>query len=323
MLWMILMATVSAFVTWLTTHGLTLGEATGGRVASRPHGALARRLRDSDPRQRRGTGDDRRAVGGRRGPPTSEGGRAQPADPSPPLPSHLLRLDVTLHPTKGMLFHGPPGTGKTMIARAIAAECNVPFVALTLASLENKYYGETSRLLRATFSLAKKLQPCILFFDEIDGLLRARTQSDQSCVYNLKTEMLNYMDGIAGAQNDAIFIIGCTNTVESLDPAVRRRLPRVYHVGLPNLDDRRAILQSMTEHLSGRPWIESQGTPRAPPDPIWRSLCRQARATRLSEQCNNAHFLESLEYATKPEEAWRTCSGRRMTYIGSVPPRPS
>ena len=142
-----------------------------------------------------------------------------------------------LHPPKGVLFYGPPGTGKTMLAKAIAAEAKCPFLSLTLSSLENKYYGESSKLLGATFSLARKIQPCIVFFDEIDGMLRTRSDMDQSCVYGFKTEILTHMDGINTKNTDAVIVIGCTNSVERLDPAIKRRLSKQYKVDLPTNDE--------------------------------------------------------------------------------------
>lgn len=147
-----------------------------------------------------------------------------------------------IHPPRGILLHGPPGTGKTMLARAIAAEANVPFFALTLATLENKWHGETSKLLAATFSLARKVQPCVLFFDEIDGMIRKRSELDASHVYSFKTEFLMHMDGINKSDEDAILVIGCTNCAASLDPAVGRRLPQKYKIELPTRGELSDIL---------------------------------------------------------------------------------
>ncbi len=152
----------------------------------------------------------------------------------------------SLHPAKGILFYGPPGTGKTMLARAIAAEANVPFISLSLSSLENKFFGESSKLLHATFSLAHKIQPCVLFFDEIDGMIRTRSEQDQSCVYGFKTEFLTHMDGVKKKDTDAVIVIGCTNCENKLDPAVRRRLPRQYKIDLPSEDE---ILEIFKLHL--------------------------------------------------------------------------
>lgn len=152
-----------------------------------------------------------------------------------------------LHPARGILLYGPPGTGKTMLARAIAAEAGVPFISLSLSNLEDKFFGESSKLLSATFSLAAKLQPCVLFFDEIDGMIRTRSEHDQSCVYGFKTEFLTHMDGIKKKETDAVIVIGCTNCESKLDPAVRRRLPRQYKVDLPSPIE---IVQILKLHLS-------------------------------------------------------------------------
>ena len=143
----------------------------------------------------------------------------------------------SLHPPRGVLFYGPPGTGKTMLARAIAAEAGVPFISLTLATLESKFFGESSKLLSATFSLARKMQPCVVFFDEIDGMIRTRSDQDQSCVYGFKTEFLTHMDGMQTKHSDALIVIGCTNCPDKLDPAVRRRLPKQFCIGLPTADE--------------------------------------------------------------------------------------
>jgi ATPase family AAA domain-containing protein 1 len=213
---------------------------------------------------------------------------------------HLFFSNPTLMPSRGILLYGPPGTGKTLLARAIAHEAHVPFISLSLASLENKYYGESSKLIQGAFSLAHKIQPCIVFFDEIDGLLRKRSDMDQSATYGMKTELLAQIDGISSKQNDSLFVIGTTNNLSSLDPAIRRRLPKVYEVSLPKYIERYQILRlklsqeaEVDEELIK--WM-AKGTHGFSGSDI-NDLVRQSRSIRLKEYCNNVEFQQSLKNA--------------------------
>lgn len=146
----------------------------------------------------------------------------------------------SVKPPSGILLHGPPGTGKTMLARAVAAESGVPMITLHSAALESKWWGDSPKLLQAVFTQARRrYAPCIVFMDEIDGLGRARSESDQSCVYSFKCELLRNMDSIQG---EPVVVIACTNCPQSLDPALSRRFQRKVEVPRPTRDDRVSIL---------------------------------------------------------------------------------
>ena len=153
-----------------------------------------------------------------------------------------------LRPKCGILLHGPPGTGKTMLAKAIAKDSNANFLCLTASNLESKWFGETNRLLAAAFSFAKKRQPCILFFDEIDGLGRIRSEFDSSGTYSLKTELLQHMDGVTSQVKDCVFVIGCTNNLNNLDPALKRRFTKQFYVNVPTQEERQSILKALCKN---------------------------------------------------------------------------
>ena len=213
---------------------------------------------------------------------------------------HIFFSDTCLRPSRGVLLHGPPGTGKTLLARAVAKDAHVPFISLSLASLENKYFGESSKLIRGAFTLARKIQPCIIFFDEIDGVLRKRSEMDQSATYGMKTEILQQIDGIASKQTDSVFVIGTTNNLQSLDAAIKRRLPKKYEITLPTLHDRLEILKLKLDkeidfEVSTLNWLAkvTHGFSGSDID----DLIRQSCSIRLKEYCKDDKFLLELKKA--------------------------
>lgn len=149
----------------------------------------------------------------------------------------------SLRPPAGILLTGPPGTGKTLLARACAKESGANFLPLHSAALESKWWGESPKLLQMAFQMARTtLAPCIIFFDEIDGLGRKRSEQDQSCVYSFKCELLRNMDGLGKVDSSPVAVLACTNCPSSLDPALRRRFTRTISVSVPTEPERRAIL---------------------------------------------------------------------------------
>ncbi|KAL3316688.1 hypothetical protein Ciccas_004655 [Cichlidogyrus casuarinus] len=134
---------------------------------------------------------------------------------------------------KGVLFHGPPGCGKTLVARAMAHAAKCTFLNLQVHSLVNMWYGETQKLANAVFSLASKLQPAIIFIDEIDSFLSERSSLDNEATRMMKTQFMILWDGLLSS-NDRIMIVAATNRPTDLDAAILRRLP--YKVPNPSLN---------------------------------------------------------------------------------------
>jgi spastin len=134
-----------------------------------------------------------------------------------------------LQPQRGILLFGPPGTGKTMIAKAIASECKSTFFNISASSLTSKYVGESEKTVRSLFKIAYQKAPSIIFIDEIDSVLSKRSENDNDAAKRLKTEFLIQFDGLGSNSNAKLLVIAATNRPMDLDDALLRRLPkRVY-----------------------------------------------------------------------------------------------
>ncbi|TKX77038.1 AAA family ATPase, partial [Halorubrum sp. SD626R] len=161
-------------------------------------------------------------------------------------PEVFTRLGVD--PPKGVLLHGPPGTGKTLIARAVANEVDATFITVDGPEIMSKYKGESEERLREVFERASEDAPAIVFFDEIDSI--AGKRDDGGDVENrVVGQLLSLMDGL-DARGDVI-VIGATNRVDTLDPALRRggRFDREIEVGVPGESGRRQILDVHTRRM--------------------------------------------------------------------------
>ncbi|VDM60120.1 unnamed protein product [Angiostrongylus costaricensis] len=147
-----------------------------------------------------------------------------------------------LSPPKGILLYGPPGCGKTLVAKAVARAAGCRFINLQVSSLTDKWYGESQKLAAAVFSVAQKFQPTIIFIDEIDSFLRDRQSYDHEATAMMKAQFMTLWDGFAST-NDKIIVMGATNRPQDVDPAILRRMSARFAIPVPNEQQREEILK--------------------------------------------------------------------------------
>ncbi|XP_076656599.1 nuclear valosin-containing protein-like smid isoform X1 [Halictus rubicundus] len=161
---------------------------------------------------------------------------------------HFTALGLTT-PT-GVLLCGPPGCGKTLLAKAIANEAGINFISVKGPELLNMYVGESEKAVRQCFMRARNSAPCVIFFDELDALCPRRSDGDNSATSRVVNQMLTEMDGVEERQG--VFLMAASNRPDIIDPAVLRpgRLDKILYVDLPTAADRIDILRALTKNAS-------------------------------------------------------------------------
>lgn len=146
-------------------------------------------------------------------------------------------------PWRGILLHGPPGCGKTMIAKATAGDIDATFFNVSAATLVSKWMGESEKLVKRLYEVAKEKQPSIIFIDEVDSLTQSRNENENDAMRRVKTQLLASMEGLASNKEDRVVTIGATNVPWEIDSAFRRRFQRRIYVPLPDEEARKIIFQ--------------------------------------------------------------------------------
>jgi len=170
-------------------------------------------------------------------------------------------LKYGMSPSKGVLFYGPPGTGKTLLAKAIANECNANFISIKGPELLTMWFGESEANVRDVFDKARAAAPCVMFFDELDSIAKARGGSGAGgdgggAGDRVLNQILTEMDGMNAKKN--VFIIGATNRPDQIDPALLRpgRLDQLIYIPLPDEPSRLSILQACLKKSPVSPEVD-------------------------------------------------------------------
>jgi len=170
-----------------------------------------------------------------------------------PMVHPELCIKLGIQPPRGVLLHGPPGCGKTLIANAFAAEIGVSYIPLSAPSLVAGMSGESEKKIREIFDEAKRMAPCLVFIDEIDVIMGKRDSAQREMEKRIVAQMLTCMDDLALEKTDGkpVMIIAATNRPDSLDSALRRagRFNKEINLGVPNEQAREKILRALTQRL--------------------------------------------------------------------------
>ncbi|OAX82141.1 hypothetical protein ACJ72_03511 [Emergomyces africanus] len=162
------------------------------------------------------------------------------------MPHLYSSTSSLLSAPSGVLLYGPPGCGKTMLAKALAHESGACFINLHISTLTEKWYGDSNKLVNAVFSLARKLEPSIVFIDEIDAVLGTRRSGEHEASGMVKAEFMTHWDGLTSSntsgQPQRVLILGATNRIQDIDEAILRRMPKKFPVTLPPTAQRLRIL---------------------------------------------------------------------------------
>ncbi|KAF8835934.1 AAA-domain-containing protein [Paxillus ammoniavirescens] len=221
-------------------------------------------------------------------------------------PNIFASTSSLLGAPKGVLLYGPPGCGKTMLARALAKESGATFINIAASALTNKWFGESNKLVAGLFSLARKMQPSIIFVDEIDTFLRERRSDDHEVMGMMKAEFMTSWDGLTSGA-DRILVLGATNRPMDIDPAILRRMPKRFAVGLPNAEQRSRILSLMLKDTKLDPSMSI---------PVLAAQTSGFSGSDLRELCRNAAMVpvrECMRQMAHDEEALKKVQAEGFT----------
>ncbi|KAK9761040.1 Ribosome biogenesis ATPase rix7 [Basidiobolus ranarum] len=209
---------------------------------------------------------------------------------------------VGIQAPAGVLLWGPPGCGKTLLAKAVAHESHANFISVKGPELLNKYVGESERAVRQVFARARASSPCVVFFDELDALCARRDDSQSEASARVVNTLLTEMDGVESRKQ--VFIIAATNRPDIIDPAILRpgRLDKLLYVDLPTTEERYEILKTLSKKTPLHPNVSLNSIACHPKcvglsGADLASLLREAAVATLRDSFYAAGTLNPIESA--------------------------
>ncbi|KAK7423786.1 mitochondrial dynamin GTPase Msp1 [Neonectria magnoliae] len=229
----------------------------------------------------------------------------------PHLYSHAAPL---LSAPSGVLLYGPPGCGKTMLAKAVAHESGASFINLHISTLTEKWYGDSNKIVRAVFSLARKMQPAIIFIDEIDAVLGTRRSGEHEASGMVKAEFMTLWDGLTSSNSSGlparIMVLGATNRIHDIDEAILRRMPKKFPVPLPGKEQRRRILQLILQ--------DTKTDPKHFDMEYVSKITAGLSGSDIKEACRDAAMVPVREYMRQHRQSGQSMSAVDPTQFRGI-----
>ena len=258
---------------------------------------------------------------------TSRSDWSGPSWPRCAIPSSAGRTGPTMR--GGLLLWGPPGCGKTFLARAVAGELGARFATVGLHQVLDMWLGNSEKQLHELFEMARRSTPCVLFFDELDAIGHSRMDLGRSAARNVVAQLLVELDGVENS-NEGIFVIGATNQPWDVDPALRRpgRFDRTMLILPPDAPAREAILRSNLAGPSDRAAVDFTALARASEGMSGadlRLVCQEAAELGLAEAIassvvqpiTTSQLLQAMQSVRPSTEPWFESARNHVRYANS------